>query len=300
MERAGAAPGGPSEGGPPFLGVGLGFREELRDDLDELARRVQFLELVSDHYLGMPPHKAAEARELARRFPLVLHGLELSIGTGADLDMDYLARIAELARAVDAPWVSDHLAFTQVPGLQIGQLVPLAFEEETVAVVVGKLREVQRHFSCPFLVENISYYFEMPGGTMSEAQFITRVVEGADAPLLLDITNVYNNARNLGFDARRFLDELPLERVMQVHLAGGEELGELVLDTHSAPIPDEAFALLDHALPRMTALRGITIERDQNHPPAHELGRELDRIHASLAAHGAGRAAGGLAGVPGR
>jgi uncharacterized protein (UPF0276 family) len=280
----------------PYLGAGLGFRQEIKDGILESEAAIDFLELITDQYIDMPPQKEVEARELARRFPVVLHGVELSIGTASPIEPKYLESIAEVASWVDPKWVSDHLSFTQVSGLNLGQLTPLCFNDETADIVVDNVREVTTMFDRPFLLENISYYFRVPGATLTEAEFITRVITGSDCWLLLDLTNVQNNAVNNGYDAYEFLDEIPLDRVVQMHLAGGRRAGELLLDTHSDPIPAEVFDLLRYAAPRTPLLKGVSIERDQDFPPIGELCAELDTIRTVLAEAGVGRPEGAPSG----
>ncbi|MCC9311961.1 DUF692 domain-containing protein [Kitasatospora sp. RB6PN24] len=268
---------------PSVLGVGLGYRQELREAILDAADSIDFLELITDQYIDMPPHKAVEARELADRFPILLHGVDLSLGTDQPPDTEYVKKIQRLAERIEPEWVSDHLCFTQVPGLNLGQLTPLAFTPETAEIAARNIRLVAQELEQPFAVENISYYFRVPWSTMSEAEFITEVVTRADCHLLLDLTNVLNNATNLGFDAADFLDRIPLERVLQVHLAGGYWQDGVLLDTHSHPVPAQVLKLLLDFVPRMPALKAVMVERDQNFPPPAELLAELDGIRQALA-----------------
>ncbi|MFH9355123.1 DUF692 domain-containing protein [Kitasatospora sp. NPDC017646] len=268
---------------PSVLGVGLGYRQELREAILDAADSIDFLELITDQYIDMPPHKAVEARELADRFPVLLHGVDLSLGTDQPPDTEYVKKIQRLVERIDPEWVSDHLCFTQVPGLNLGQLTPLAFTPETAEIAARNIRLVAQELDRPFAVENISYYFRVPWSTMSEAEFIAEVVTRADCYLLLDLTNVLNNATNLGFDAADFLDRIPLERVLQIHLAGGYWQDGVLLDTHSHPVPAQILELLLDFVPRMPALKAVMIERDQNFPPPAELLAELDGVRQALA-----------------
>lgn len=268
---------------PRHLGVGLGYRHEIKADILRARSEVDFLELVTDQYIDMPAHKEAEARELAAQFPVVLHGVDLSVGTAAPPDQRYVEALRQVASWVEPEWVSDHLCFTKVPSLNIGQLTPLAFTAESARIAAQNIRTVTEQLDRPFAVENISYYFQVPPSTMSEAQFITEVVERADCYLLLDLTNLANNAVNNNYDPLLFLDQIPLERVLQIHLAGGYWHSGVLLDTHSHPVPVDVLELLRVVAPRVPALSGVMIERDQNFPPIAELLGELSTIREILA-----------------
>jgi uncharacterized protein (UPF0276 family) len=269
----------------PFLGAGLGFRPEIAAEIIQHRDRIVLLELITEHYIDMPPHKWAEVQALAELVPLVLHGVELSIGTFGVVDLDYLQKVRKVAQKARAHWVSDHLCFTRVPGLAIGNLTPVPFNEENCINMIANIRLAKSYFDCPFLVENISYYFQPPPTEMRESEFITRVLEGADCYLLLDLTNVQNNAVNMNYDPYEFLDAIPLERVVQLHLAGGYHFQSVLLDTHSHPIPSEVLELLKYAVPRMPNLKGLIIERDQNYPHIDELLDELGQIREVLTTH---------------
>lgn len=266
----------------PFLGVGLAYRFEIRDEILAHADQIDFLELITDHYIDMPPHKEQEARELAERFPLIVHGVDLSIGTSRGIDPSYLTKVQQVREWAKAFWVSDHLCMTRAHDRNISQLTPLSFDGGTVEAVRRNVETVKEVIDCPFLLENISYYFQVPPATMDEAEFLSEVLARCDCGLLLDLTNVYNNARNNGYDACEFLDRIPLDKVVQLHLAGGEEEGGILLDTHSKPIHPEVFDLLRYSTGRMTRLKGAIIERDQAIPPTPELLAEMDQIRTIL------------------
>jgi uncharacterized protein (UPF0276 family) len=267
----------------PFLGAGLGFRREMKDAMLAHGSRIDFMELLTDQYMDMPPHKEEEAKALAEQFALVLHGVDLSIGTDGPVDREYIDKMRRVAEWSKARWISDHLCFTRVPGINIGQLTPLAFSERVADACIRNVREAMAAFDIPFLMENISYYFKVPNMEMSEAEFITRVVRGSGCWMLLDLTNVQNNAVNNKYDAFEFLDQLPLDRVVQIHLAGGYYHRGILLDTHSHPVPADVFEMLAHVAPRLSNLKGVLIERDQEFPPIEELLGELDRVRDVLA-----------------
>jgi len=267
----------------PFLGVGLSFRRELKDQILAALDRIDFLELIADQYIDKPWIREQEASDLAEKLPLILHGVDFSIGTDCPIDDSYLQKFHRIAEISKPKWVSDHLCFTGVPGNSLGQLTPLPFTDYTVDYVVRHIKEIASTFDCPFLIENISYYFLLPPSTMMEAEFITRVVRNSGCWLLLDLANVRNNAINNNYNPYEFLDQVPLDRVVQIHLAGGFYKRGLLLDSHSDPVHPEVFDMLRYVAPKMPNLKGINIERDQNFPPLGELLAEMDHVREILA-----------------
>jgi len=259
----------------PVLGAGLGYRPSIARELLSHRHKVDFLELIADHYFDSSSLRDDELAEVSREFPVVLHAIAMSIGTALPVDEQYLTELARVVCDSKALWVSDHLCFTKAGGVDMGQLTPLPFTEESVAVVCENVSRVKQHLNVPFLLENITYYFAIPGAEMSEAEFITSVVEGADCGLLLDLTNLHTNATNHGYDAHKFLESIPLERVMQIHLAGGTWMRSVLIDSHSSAVPSEVWGLLEFVRDR-APIKGILIERDENFPPFSELIEELD------------------------
>jgi uncharacterized protein len=267
----------------PFLGAGLSFRHEMKDDTLRELKHIDFLEFLTDHYIDMPPHKRQEALSLGEQIPIVLHGVELSIGTSGHIDWEYWDKVKQVAEWTRARWISDHLCFTRVPGLNIGQLTPLPFTPGMAESIARNVAAVAATTDRPVALENISYYFHVPPSSLTESQFIRQVVQASGCWLLLDLTNVQNNAINNHYDPLAFLDELPLDRVLQIHLAGGYYHRGILLDTHSHPVPPDVFSMLRAVAGRMPNLRGVIIERDQNFPKFSELLAELDQIRDILA-----------------
>lgn len=251
----------------PRLGVGIAHRPSFARDIERHRDRIDCIEICADHYISRTEGRLARAVELSERLPIAPHGLELSIGTDAPLDMKYCREVARVAEAVRAPWYSDHLCFTQVSQIELGQLTPIAFTDAAAARCAAKARQFQEMLGVPLLLENITYYMAIPGGTMTEAEFFSKVVNGADCGVLLDLTNLYINSQNLHYDPYEFIDDIPLERVVQVHLAGGVYEDEVWIDTHSQPIDrhPEVWSLLDY-LCRRAPVRSVLIERDANLP----------------------------------
>jgi uncharacterized protein (UPF0276 family) len=267
----------------PRLGVGLGYRLPLHDEIIANADRIDFLEFISDQYLYASAEKLDRLTALREHFPLIPHGVGLSVGTAGALDDDYLRRLSTVGDLVEAPWMSDHLSFTKVPDTDIEQLTPLWFTEESLATVCRNMRQLKTVVDRPFLLENITYYFTLPHNDMTEAQFITRVLEDTDTGLLLDLNNVWVNSVNHRFDPYEFLDAIPVERTLQIHLAGGKLIQGMVVDTHSTPVTEPVWDLLDYVLDR-APVKAILLEWDQDFPDFEVLLQHLDRARAAFTA----------------
>ncbi len=266
----------------PELGFGLGLRPDHYLEILDGDPPVDWFEILSENYLvpgGKPLHYLDR---VAERYPLVMHGVSLSIGSTEPLDQTYLADLGTLADRVQPPWVSDHLCWTGVQGLNLHDLMPLPFTEEALYHVAARIREVQDRLQRPFLVENVSSYVSYRHSTLSEWEFLAALASEADCGILLDVNNVYVSARNHGFDAVEYVRAMPPDRVWQIHLAGHTDNGDHLIDTHDAEIVDPVWSLyrvaLDHLGPVSTM-----IERDDRIPPLQELLGEL-RIARAIAA----------------
>jgi uncharacterized protein (UPF0276 family) len=265
----------------PNLGVGLGYRLPLHQQTLAARDRIDFLEFIADQYLYGSPERTERLLALGEVWPLVPHGVGMSVGSATEVDGDYLDRLGALVEQSDAPWFSDHLSFTKVPDTDVEQLTPLWFTDETLQTVCRNITQVKRTIDRPFLVENITYYFHLPGNDMSEAEFTTRVLEETDTGLLLDVNNVWVNSVNLGFDPYEFLDSIPLERTVQIHLAGGDYVHGMMVDTHGSPVHEPVWDLLDHVLERVEP-KAILLEWDQAWPEFDVLLAHLDRARAAV------------------
>ncbi|MGJ6965738.1 DUF692 domain-containing protein [Streptosporangium sp. G11] len=279
--------------GLPVLGSGLGHRVELAEAIEAHADRIDWLEVITERYLFAPADECERLRELARRFPIVPHGVELSIGSEREPNAAYVRALAELVADIDAPWFSDHLCFTRTDRVDVGLLVPLPRTREVARRLGRRARRVQEAVGRPFLLENITYYVDM-ATPLTEAQFITEVMEHCECGLLLDLANLDINARNHGFDPLEFLDTIPVERVVQVHLAGGVDGDgdQMSLDSHGAAIPARVWDLLAELVSR-TRVNATLVERDQNFPDDFgDLLAEVDRARTVLRSRVAGGPAG--------
>lgn len=269
---------------PNIHGAGLGLRREhYQDIIEQRPRDFGWLEVLSENYLvagGKPLHHLDRIRA---DYPMVMHGVSLSIGSTDPLREDYLDALDTLARRIEPAWISDHLCFTASGGRQTHDLLPLPMTGASVRHVAGRVRQVQDRLRRRLVLENVSSYLRHQGDEMDEAEFVRAVASEADCLLLVDVNNIYVSSRNHGIDARGYLDRLPAERVVQMHLAGHQDLGELVVDTHDHPVRDEVWALYDHALARFGAVPTL-LERDDRIPPLAELLPEVRRIGRALQA----------------
>lgn len=268
----------------PTLGVGIGFREPFRCDLFLARDRVDFLEITADHYLDASPEKARELDLLAQHFSLIPHGLNLSLGSAEGLDPDYLKKFEALVAWLNPPWWSEHVAFTRAGGVEIGHLAPVPFSNEALGILETNINEATRRIRTPLIVENITYTIPLPGREMGEGAFLAELTRRTGCGLLLDVTNLYTNAVNHGFDPSEVLDQLPLDRVVQLHFAGGEWHDGQLIDNHARPAPPEVWALLEEVVAR-APVKGIILERDDDLPPLGELLDEVDRARSIMKAH---------------
>ncbi|MFC4525960.1 DUF692 domain-containing protein [Dyella halodurans] len=260
----------------PCLGYGLGLRVDHYEALLEHPGNVEWLEIVSENYLVPGGRPLAWLEKFRERFPLVMHGVSMSIGSTDPLDHGYLARLAGLARHLEPRWVSDHLCWTGVQGVNLHDLMPLPYTEEALSHVVDRVRRVQDVLGRRILLENVSSYISFAQSQLTEWQFLAAVAERADCLILLDINNVYVSAHNHGFSALDYLDGIPAARVQQFHLAGHEHGERLLIDTHDAPIIDSVWDLYVEAVRRYGRVSTM-IERDDHIPPLAELQAELER-----------------------
>lgn len=261
---------------PPYLGFGLGLRPAHYEDiLASLPAGVDWFEIISENYMvpgGKPLYYLERIRS---RYPLVMHGVSLSIGSTDPLNEDYLKRLKALAQRIEPAWISDHLCWTGVHGRNLHDLLPLPYTQEAVRHVATRVARVQDFLGQRILLENVSSYVSYRCSEMSEWEFLREVVERADCLVLLDINNIYVSAFNHGFDPLAYLEGVPASRVQQFHLAGHRHLGSHLIDTHDAPVADPVWTLYAHALRRFGRVSTM-IERDDNIPPLAELVVELD------------------------
>ncbi|HUG98383.1 MAG TPA: DUF692 domain-containing protein [Gammaproteobacteria bacterium] len=261
----------------PVSGVGLGLRRSMMTELmADPPWDVDFMEVAPENWIGAGGALARKFSWFADRFPLVTHGLSLSLGGPAPLDEELLARIRTFLDTHDIRYYTEHLSYTGDDG-HLYDLMPIPFTAEAVHHVAGRIRRATEVLERPIAVENVSYY-AAPGREMDEIQFLNAVLEEADCGLLLDVNNVYVNAVNHGYDAAAFLAALPGERIVYLHVAGHYvEAEDLRVDTHGADVIDPVWALLDQTYERFGVIPTL-LERDFNIPPLAGLRRELEII----------------------
>lgn len=260
---------------PPPLGYGLGLRTDHYETIVNEWPAVDWFEILSENYMvdgGQPLHYLDHIRE---HYPLVMHGVSLSIGGTDPLNRDYLRDLKALADRVQPAWISDHLCWTGVHGTNLHDLLPLPYNEETVSHVADRIARVQDFLKRRILIENVSSYLSYRASTLTEWEFLSAIAERADCLILLDVNNIYVSSFNHGFDPLAFIDGVPADRVCQFHLAGHTHKGNVIIDTHDHPIVDPVWRLYEHAVRRFGPVSTM-IERDDHIPPLAELLAELD------------------------
>jgi uncharacterized protein (UPF0276 family) len=266
----------------PALGHGIGLRTEHYGDVLATAPQVDWFEVISDNFMEPGGNPRRVLRAVRERWPVVLHGVSLSLGSTDPLDARYLDDLAALTREIEPAIVSDHLCWGSHGGAYAHDLLPLPFTEEALGHVAERVLRVQDRLKRRILVENVSSYVAFTQSTMTEHEFLAALAERADCGLLLDVNNVFVSAHNHGFDARAFIDATPIDRVGQFHLAGHSRLGELLLDTHDHPVRDEVWELYGRAVARFGAVPTL-VEWDDKLPPLARVVEESRRAKAVAA-----------------
>jgi uncharacterized protein len=260
----------------PSLGFGLGLRTAHYEEILAGQPGVDWFELLSENYLvpgGKPLHYLDRIRA---DYPVVMHGVSLSIGSSDPLDQDYLRALKALADRVSPHWISDHLCWTGVGGRNTHDLLPLPYTEEALDQVVARVHAVQDVLRRRILLENVSTYVSYKDSELTEWEFLAEIARRADCLILLDVNNIYVSAYNHGFDADEYLAGIPAERVQQIHVAGHSNCGEHIIDTHDADVIDPVWDLYAKAIARLGPVSTM-IERDDHIPPLADLVSELDR-----------------------
>jgi uncharacterized protein len=256
---------------------GLGLRRPHHEAFLAGNVPVDFVEVISENYMVDGGRPADVLARMRHHHEVILHGVSMSLGTATGLDPAYLARLRQLADAVDPLWVSDHLAWTGIDGVNSHDLLPLPYTEEALAIVARNIDQAQDALGRPLLVENPSTYLDFHASCMAEWEFLSALVERTGCALLLDVNNIHVSAHNHGLDPFDWLDGIPWAAVRQLHLAGPSEGRDgLLIDTHDTPVPDPVWALYDEVRRRAGPV-AVMIERDDDIPPLSDLLDELDR-----------------------
>jgi len=263
------------------LGGGTGLRHPHFEAILEHRPRCNWFEVIIDDFLG-GGRDIALLKEIRHHYPVIGHGVGLSIGSTDPLDHEYLRSIRRVLDAIGSPWYSDHLCFTMVDHTNLNDLIPLPFTREAVDHVVERARVVQDILERPFLLENVTRYITVSDREMPEQEFLTTILERANCGLLLDVTNVYLNGQFHRFDPLEFIRSLPIERVGQMHLSGWEPAADgRVVDSHDAPVPDAVWHLFEEVV-QLTGPSSVLIERDDQLPSLTELLSEATTADVAL------------------
>lgn len=266
----------------PSPGFGLGLRPDHYPDFLREPQPVDWLEIISENYMVPGGKPLAMLDAIRTDYPMVMHGVSLSIGSDEPLDMDYLAALKALERRVEPLWISDHLCWTGINAHNTHDLLPLPYDAPALDCVVENIGRVQDYLGRRILIENPSSYVTFRSSDRSEWEFLAEMAGRADCVLLLDVNNIYVSARNHGFDPEDYLAGLPADRIQQIHLAGHSDMGDYVIDTHDADVCDAVWDLYASAIRRFGSVATM-IERDDAIPPLADVLAELDCARALAA-----------------
>ena len=264
---------------PPYLGFGLGLRPQHYSEILDGNPAIDWFEIISENYMIPGGNPLRMLDRITERYPVVMHGVSLSIASTAPFNMDYLAGLKALAKRTNPKWVSDHLCWTGVHGVNLHDLLPIPYTEEALNHVAARVMQVQDYLGRRIAIENVSSYVEFNHSEMNEWEFVAELAKRADCWLLLDVNNVFVSGFNHDFCAKTFIETIPVERVVQFHLAGHSEADTHFIDTHDEPVKQEVWDLYAQALRRFGPVSTM-IERDDKIPPLAELVAELDMARA--------------------
>ncbi len=260
--------------------IGISYRQELAPWLDTCPEEVECLEIIAEHFFDGGFDRL---RTLSKKYPLSVHGLGMSLGTPGPLDHETLERFARVVDVCDPLWVSEHVAFTRTNEVDLGHLNPVRPGMESINVIAEHAHAIVERCGKPLILENITTDLQIQG-TISEPEFLNCLCEAADCGLLLDVTNLYINARNHGFDARRWLHEIEPHRIVQLHVVGYSRRSGRWRDLHAEAIQDDLWTLIEEAID-YAPIKSVILERDWNFPPTFELAAELRRLREWYVRH---------------
>ena len=238
----------------PNLGIGISLRPFHYRGILETLPAIDWFEIISEHFMSLQGQNFEFLEMIAAHYPLVQHGVSLHIGSGDPLDFDYLKQLKELIKFTKTPWFSDHLSWGKLKGAHYHDLLPLPFTKEVVDYVAEKAKIVQDYMEIPFALENISSYASYKCDEMTEWEFYSAVVEKADVSMILDVNNIYVSSRNQGYSPKEFIKNIPLERIVQIHLAGHRDAGRYLIDTHDDCVCDAVWELYGEVFPKTSGV----------------------------------------------
>lgn len=256
------------------LGFGLGLRPEHYQAITTQSISVDWLEILTENYLVPGGKPLYFLDKVAERFPLAMHGVSLSIGSSDPIDWQYLHQVKQLAQRIKATWISDHLCWTGINGVNMHDLLPLPYTEEALEHVATRVIKVQDYLQEPLVLENVSSYITYPESTLTEAEFLHELYKLTGCKILLDINNIIVSAHNHNQNPKAFIDTIPPEAIQQIHLAGHSTQGDIKIDTHDAPVPNSVWELYHYTIEKHGDISTM-IERDDNIPKIEALVDEI-------------------------
>ena len=263
--------------GFPYIGCGLGLRPTYYSDILNNSVDVDWFEIISENYMIPGGNPLAMLERVREKYPLVMHGVSLSIASTDPVNLDYLEELKSLANRIEPMWISDHLAWTGIEGVNLHDLLPIPYTQEALHHIAEKIRIVQDYLERPILIENPSTYISFKESEMDEADFLNEICEQENCSLLLDINNIYVSAFNHNFDAVTYLNKIQPANVVQMHIAGHTNYGTHIIDTHDQSVCDDVWALMEIASKRFPNASPM-LERDDNFPPFIEIKSEFDKM----------------------
>ncbi len=263
----------------PNLGIGIGLRAVHYSEIFASWPAIDWFEIISESFLKAGPRAMANLERILERYPVVMHGVSLSIGSSDPLNFDYLKQIKALAKKTKTPWVSDHLSWGKLKGAHYHDLLPLPYRRDVLEYVAERARIVQDFLELPFALENLSSYVGYKEDEMTEWEFYAGVIEKANIFMMLDVNNIYVSSRNHGFAPKDYYTQLPLDRVIQIHLAGHTDYDAYCLDTHDHPVSDEVWKIYAEVYP-LTGPVSTLLEWDDRFIPFEETWKEALKAKA--------------------
>lgn len=247
----------------PNLGIGIGLRIPHYDEIFRDEPEIDWFEIISENFMVEGGKPLEILHRILEKYTVVQHGVSLAIGSPDALDFDYLKKLKALTKITKTPWVSDHLCWGRLPGAHYHDLLPLPYTKEVIKYVAERARIVQDYLELPFALENLSSYVAYQADAMTEWEFYAEVVEQANIYMMLDVNNIYVSSRNHGFNPQDYYNNIPLERVLQIHLAGHSDYDTYVLDTHDNHVIDEVWKIYADVYPRTGGVSTL-LEWDDN------------------------------------
>jgi len=263
--------------GFPYIGCGLGLRPTYYSDILNNSIDVDWFEIISENYMIPGGNPLAMLERVREKFPVVMHGVSLSIASTDPVNLDYLKELKSLANRIEPMWISDHLAWTGIDGVNLHDLLPIPYTQEALNHISEKIRIVQDYLERPILIENPSTYISAMESEMDEADFLNELCEREKCSLLLDVNNIYVSAFNHKFDAVKYLNQIKPANIVQMHIAGHTNYGTHIIDTHDQPVCDDVWALMKIASEKFPNASPM-LERDDNFPPFVEIKSEFNKM----------------------